>query len=123
MRWQRCRCRRQGLQQVRHSTSQSTDSSLVLAVNQIALSEGLALGKSLGLDPTLMHNIFNTSSGESPPSAVTLTPPAQSWSSKVNSPLAEVEGSPGSRGYTGGFQTRLMLKVSSLHQCRGGGPS
>jgi hypothetical protein len=40
-----------------------------------------------------------------------LTFAAQSWSSKVNSPLKEVEGSPGSRGFTGGFQSKLMLKV------------
>lgn len=73
--------------------------SLILAINQIALGEGLALAKALGIDPVLMHNIINTSSG-------------QSWSSKVNSPLPEVEGGPGARGYTGGFQTKLMLKVS-----------
>jgi len=36
----------------------------------------------------------------------------QSWSSRVNSPSPEVPNSPGERGYTGGFQSRLMLKVS-----------
>lgn len=43
----------------------------------------------------------------------TLTRAGQSWSSKVNSPLPEVEGGPGARGYSGGFQTKLMLKVSA----------
>lgn len=52
-----------------------------------------------------MHNIINTSSG-------------QSWSSKVNSPLPEVEGGPGARGYTGGFQTKLMLKVGEARGTR-----
>lgn len=37
--------------------------SLVLAINQIALAEGLALGKALDIDPKLMDSIFNTSSG------------------------------------------------------------
>ncbi|WWD18056.1 hypothetical protein CI109_102503 [Kwoniella shandongensis] len=75
--------------------------NLILAINQIALSEGLALGRSLGLDPVLLHNVVNTSSG-------------QSWSSRVNSPLEEIPGSPGSRHYAGGFQTRLMLKDAGL---------
>ncbi|KAL1406174.1 hypothetical protein Q8F55_007861 [Vanrija albida] len=75
--------------------------NLVLAINQIGLAEGLALGKALEIDPVLLHNIFNTSS-------------AQSWSSKVNSPLHEIEGSPGSRDFSGGFQTKLMLKDVGL---------
>ena len=72
--------------------------SLILAINQIGLAEGLALGRSLGVDPLLLHEVINSASG-------------QSWSSKVNSPLPEVPSSPGSRGYAGGFQSRLMLKV------------
>jgi 3-hydroxyisobutyrate dehydrogenase-like beta-hydroxyacid dehydrogenase len=39
--------------------------SLILAINQIALAEGLALGRSLGIDPVLLHNVVNTSSGTS----------------------------------------------------------
>ncbi|RSH77726.1 uncharacterized protein EHS24_003293, partial [Apiotrichum porosum] len=79
---------------------------LVLAINQIALAEGLALGKALDIDPsswtvssTRLRLTFGT---------------AQSWSSKVNSPLPEVDGSPGSRGYSGGFQAKLMLKDVGL---------
>ncbi|OCF33248.1 hypothetical protein I316_04989 [Kwoniella heveanensis BCC8398] len=75
--------------------------NLILAINQIALAEGLALGRSLDIDPTLLHNVINTSSGAS-------------WSSRVNSPLAEIPGSPGERGYKGGFQSRLMLKDAGL---------
>lgn len=77
------------------------NASLILAINQIALAEGLALANTLGIDPKLMHGIINTSSG-------------QSWSSKVNSPLAEVEGSPGSRDFNGGFLSKLMLKDVGL---------
>lgn len=117
--------------------------SLILAINQIALAEGLALGRSLGIDPVLLHNVVNTSSGMSSPLRLTrdtypepepiwnLTtaliicstpvcganpPPGQSWSSRVNSPLPEVSNSPGSRGYSGGFQSRLMLKASQTPQ-------
>ncbi|WWC86128.1 uncharacterized protein L201_000999 [Kwoniella dendrophila CBS 6074] len=75
--------------------------NLILAINQIALAEGLALGSSLGIDPTLLHGVVNSSSG-------------QSWSSRINTPLKEVQGSPGERGYSGGFQTRLMLKDAGL---------
>jgi 3-hydroxyisobutyrate dehydrogenase len=98
--------------------------SLILAINQIGLAEGLALGRSLGIDPLLLHNVINTSSGTPPilrypaqklSGADGFTDDAgQSWSSKVNSPLKEVENSPGSRGYKGGFLSRLMLKVCSF---------
>lgn len=44
--------------------SQLTCDSLILAINQIGLAEGLALGRSLGIDPLLLHNVVNTSSGE-----------------------------------------------------------
>jgi 3-hydroxyisobutyrate dehydrogenase len=38
----------------------------VLVVNQLALAEGLALGRALDLDPVLLHSIFNSSSGGCP---------------------------------------------------------
>ena len=90
--------------------------SLILAINQIALAEGLALGRSLSIDPLLLHNVVNSSSGQSHllhrlVVEGILIRIGQSWSSRVNSPLAEVANSPGSRNYTGGFQSRLMLKV------------
>jgi 3-hydroxyisobutyrate dehydrogenase-like beta-hydroxyacid dehydrogenase len=37
---------------------------MILAINQIALAEGLALGRSLGIDPVLLHGVINSSSGE-----------------------------------------------------------
>ena len=41
----------------------TTDPSLILAINQVGLAEGLALGKSLGINPELLHNVINSSSG------------------------------------------------------------
>ncbi|OWT41120.1 3-hydroxyisobutyrate dehydrogenase [Cryptococcus neoformans Bt1] len=75
--------------------------NLVLASNQIALSEGLALGRSLNIDIALLQSVINTSSGSS-------------WSSRVNPPISSIPGTPASRGYSGGFQTRLMLKDVNL---------
>ena len=87
---------------------------MILAVNQIALAEGLALGRSLGIDPMLLHNVVNNPSGMTSRSErdVELITSGQSWSSRVNSPLPEVANSPGSRDFSGGFQSRLILKVS-----------
>ncbi|WVN85462.1 uncharacterized protein L203_100608 [Cryptococcus depauperatus CBS 7841] len=75
--------------------------NLVLACNQIALAEGLALGQSLGIDPSLLTGVINSSSGSS-------------WSSRTNPPVKEIPNTPASRDYSGGFQTRLMLKDVSL---------
>ncbi|KAL0252677.1 hypothetical protein I308_102069 [Cryptococcus tetragattii IND107] len=75
--------------------------NLVLASNQIALSEGLALGRSLNINIALLQSVINTSSGSS-------------WSSRVNPPISSIPGTPASRGYSGGFQTRLMLKDVNL---------
>ncbi|ORY21848.1 NAD-binding of NADP-dependent 3-hydroxyisobutyrate dehydrogenase-domain-containing protein [Naematelia encephala] len=75
--------------------------NLILAINQIALAEGLSLGKSLGIQENILHEVINSSSG-------------QSWSSRSNTPLASVPLSPGSRAFQGGFQSRLMLKDVGL---------
>ncbi|KAL4420155.1 hypothetical protein ABPG77_008291, partial [Micractinium sp. CCAP 211/92] len=76
--------------------------NLVLGVSMAAVSEGLALGKQLGLDPRLLSEIFNTSS-------------ARCWSSEIYNPVpGVVEGVPSSRGYHGGFSSQLMVKDLSL---------
>lgn len=76
--------------------------NLVLAVSMAGVSEGLALGKRLGLDPVLLSEIFNTSS-------------ARCWSSDTYNPAPGVlEGVPSSRGYKGGFASRLMVKDLGL---------
>ena len=79
LRRERNRCRRESLQQVSVDESphlaeraisiaqdplgDTTDPSLILAINQVGLAEGLALGKSLGINPELLHNVINSSSG------------------------------------------------------------
>ncbi|PRW44552.1 putative 3-hydroxyisobutyrate mitochondrial [Chlorella sorokiniana] len=76
--------------------------NLVLGVSMAAVSEGLALGKRLGLDPLLLSEIFNTSS-------------ARCWSSDTYNPApGAMEGVPSSRGYRGGFASRLMAKDLGL---------
>lgn len=76
--------------------------NLVLGVSMAAVSEGLALGKKLGLDPLLLSEIFNTSS-------------ARCWSSDTYNPVSgAMEGVPSSRGYKGGFSSQLMVKDLSL---------
>ncbi|ODO11800.1 hypothetical protein I350_00584 [Cryptococcus amylolentus CBS 6273] len=75
--------------------------NLVLACNQIALAEGLSLGHSLGIDPSLLRSVIDTSSGSS-------------WSSRINPPISTLPNTPASRGYKGGFQTKLMLKDVGL---------
>jgi len=76
--------------------------NLVLAISMIGVSEGMNLGVSLGLDPKLLAQIFNTSS-------------ARCWSSDTYNPVPGVmEGVPASRGYTGGFGVDLMAKDLGL---------
>lgn len=59
------------------------------------------MGRSLNIDIALLQSVINTSSGSS-------------WSSRVNPPISSIPGTPASRGYSGGFQTRLMLKDVNL---------
>jgi 3-hydroxyisobutyrate dehydrogenase len=81
--------------------------NLVLAISMAAVSEGLALGMKLGLDPKLLTDIFNSSS-------------ARCWSSDVYNPCPGVmEGVPSSRGYQGGFATKLMVKDLGLAERAG----
>ncbi|EJT98407.1 3-hydroxyisobutyrate dehydrogenase [Dacryopinax primogenitus] len=79
--------------------------NLVLGINQIAIAEGLLLGTSLGLEPALLTDIINRSTG-------------RSWPSTVNNPIPGALKPPASppceRGYEGGFASKLMLKDMSL---------
>ena len=70
----------------------------LLAVSNIATAEAMNLGIKWGLDAKVLGNLINASSG-------------RCWSSSVNNPVAGVvEGSPASKGYTGGFSIGLMAK-------------
>uniref|UniRef100_A0A7S1X523 3-hydroxyisobutyrate dehydrogenase n=1 Tax=Tetraselmis chuii TaxID=63592 RepID=A0A7S1X523_9CHLO len=84
--------------------------NLVLAIQMAGVSEGLAMGRRLGLDPNLLTDIFNSST-------------ASCWSSHTNNPCPGVmEGVPSSRDYEGGFGSSLMLKdlglaMAAAQQC------
>merc|ERR1712039_1157366 len=72
--------------------------NLVLGISMAAVCEGHALGSRLGLDPKVLADILNTSSG-------------RCWSSDTYNPCPGVmEGVPSARGYTGGFACDLMAK-------------
>ncbi|GAQ83903.1 3-hydroxyisobutyrate dehydrogenase-related protein [Klebsormidium nitens] len=76
--------------------------NLALAIEMAAVAEALALGQKLGVDLRVLSGIFNTSS-------------ARCWSSDTYNPVPGVlENIPASRGYGGGFATRLMVKDISL---------
>jgi 3-hydroxyisobutyrate dehydrogenase len=76
--------------------------NLMLAVEMIGTSEGMALAAKLGMDPKVFASIVNTSSG-------------RCWSSDTYNPYPGVlEGVPAARGYSGGFASDLMLKDLTL---------
>jgi 3-hydroxyisobutyrate dehydrogenase len=76
--------------------------NMMLAIEMIATSEGMTLAAKLGMDPKVFAGIVNTSSG-------------RCWSSDTYNPFPGVlDGTPASRGYTGGFGADLMLKDLTL---------
>jgi 3-hydroxyisobutyrate dehydrogenase len=76
--------------------------NMMLAIEMIATSEGMALAAKLGMDPKVFAGIANTSSG-------------RCWSSDTYNPYPGVlENVPASRGYSGGFGSDLMLKDLTL---------
>jgi len=74
----------------------------LLAVNNIATAEAMNLGIKWGLDPQVLGNLINVSTGKC-------------WPSEVNNPVpGVVEGSPAGRDYSGGFGLSLMKKDLGL---------
>jgi 3-hydroxyisobutyrate/3-hydroxypropionate dehydrogenase len=74
----------------------------LLAISNIATAEAMNLGIKWGLDPKVLGDMINSSTG-------------RCWSSEVNNPVAGVvEGSPASRDYDGGFGVSLMKKDLKL---------
>ncbi|EER24708.1 hypothetical protein D8B26_004932 [Coccidioides posadasii str. Silveira] len=70
----------------------------LLAITNIATAEAMNLGVRWGLDPKVLGQMINSSTG-------------RSWSSEVNNPApGVVETAPASRGYSGGFGVSLMKK-------------
>jgi len=76
--------------------------NMLLGISMIATAEAMSLGVSLGVDPHVLANIINTSSG-------------RCWSSEIYNPYpGVVETAPANRGYSGGFGVNLMLKDLGL---------
>jgi 3-hydroxyisobutyrate dehydrogenase len=76
--------------------------NLVLGITMAGVSEAMALGVALGIDPQTLGGIVNTSTG-------------RCWSSDTYNPYPGVIGTaPASKGYAGGFGTDLMLKDLGL---------
>lgn len=78
--------------------------NMMLAISMVGVSETLNLAKRLGLDPKLMTQILNISSG-------------RCWSSEVYNPVPGVgQNLPADNNYEGGFMTQLMTKDLGLAQ-------
>lgn len=76
--------------------------NMLLGISMIGAAEAMNLGVSLGMDPTILAGIINTSSG-------------RCWSTEVYNPYpGVVETAPASKGYAGGFGADLMLKDLGL---------
>ncbi|CAL8297545.1 unnamed protein product [Lota lota] len=78
--------------------------NMLLAIGMIGTAETMNLGIRLGLDPKLLAQILNMSSG-------------RCWSSDSYNPVPGVmEGVPSANNYQGGFGTTLMAKDLGLAQ-------
>ncbi|KAI0080602.1 3-hydroxyisobutyrate dehydrogenase [Panus rudis PR-1116 ss-1] len=78
--------------------------NLVLGVQQIVVAEAMLLGQKLGLEPAVLANVINSSTGAC-------------WSCSVNNPVPGAlpdKEPPCTRNYEGGFATSLMLKDMGL---------
>ncbi|WP_250514980.1 3-hydroxyisobutyrate dehydrogenase [Caballeronia sp. INDeC2] len=76
--------------------------NLLLGISMIGVAEAMKLGETLGIDPTKLASILNTSTG-------------RCWSSDTCNPYPGIiETAPASRGYSGGFGADLMLKDLGL---------
>ena len=74
----------------------------LLAVSNIATAEAMNLGQRWGVDPKVLADLINGSSG-------------RCWSSEANNPVPGIsEGAPAERGYEGGFGVELMKKDLGL---------
>lgn len=78
--------------------------NMMLAISMVGTAETMNLGKRLGLDPVILTNVLNVSSGKT-------------WPSEVYNPVPGVMPNvPSSNNYTGGFGTALMTKDLGLAQ-------
>ncbi|KAI9173333.1 hypothetical protein H9P43_007464 [Blastocladiella emersonii ATCC 22665] len=76
--------------------------NMILGTTMVAVSEGLNLGVKLGMDPKLLSQIVNVSTG-------------RCWSSDTYNPVPGVmDGVPSARNYDGGFGITLLQKDMGL---------
>lgn len=76
--------------------------NMILAVQQIVLSEAIVLGERLGLDHQAFFDVVSNATGNS-------------WSLSVNAPVPDVvPTSPANRDFAPGFAAALMLKDLKL---------
>ena len=76
--------------------------NLILGIQMIAASEGMVLGEKLGIDPKVLCEILSVST-------------ANCWAVSAHNPRpGNIENSPASKNYEGGFQTALMRKDLAL---------
>lgn len=76
--------------------------NMLLGISMVASSEALNLGVKLGMDPKVLTNIINVSSG-------------RCWSTDTYNPVPGVNPDvPSSKGYEGGFGVKLMTKDLGL---------
>lgn len=76
--------------------------NMILAVQQIVLSEAIVLGERLGLDHQSFFDVVSNATGNS-------------WSLSVNAPVPDVvPTSPANRDFAPGFAAALMLKDLKL---------
>jgi 3-hydroxyisobutyrate dehydrogenase len=74
----------------------------LLALNNIATAEAMNLGLKLGLQPSVLGAVINSSTGKC-------------WPSEKNNPVAGiVPGAPAENDFAGGFGIELMLKDLGL---------
>lgn len=70
----------------------------LLALNNVATAEALNMGVKWGLDPVVLSDLINASTGKC-------------WPSEANNPVPGVnDHAPASHGYVGGFGVSLMSK-------------
>jgi len=78
--------------------------NMLLAISMIGVAEAMNLGAKLGLEPSVLNKVINSSSG-------------RCWSSDTYNPVPGVmNGVPSSRDYEGGFGVDLMAKDLGLSQ-------
>lgn len=76
--------------------------NMLLGISMIGVAEAMALGNALGIDTEVLAGVINSSTG-------------RCWSSDTYNPWPGVVATaPASRGYSGGFGARLMLKDLGL---------